>query len=400
MACIVKMPSLSPTMKSGKIVEWFKKEGDTVNSGDIIVTIETDKALMELESVDEGVLTDILYPNGAEGVVVGVPIAYILEEGDTKDDLDKLKKTVTTPEEPKSVEKKELPEKVTSVPQEVPAQKRIFITPLARRLAQEYGVDVSSVTGTGPRGRICRRDIEALSALGQQTQEKRRPINSVEPLSSMRKIIGRRLLESKTTIPHFYIDVDIVMDAAEDVKNVFKRRKKPITLHHIIMRAVALALQDSPEVNVCKEGDNIRFFDSSDVSFALSLPGGLVTPIVFDAHKKSLCVIAEEVRSLSAKAREGRLSADEFQGGSLCVTNLGMYGVRSFAAIINPPQASILAVGAVRKEPYINEKGILLERSVMTCTLSADHRLIDGVVAAEFLQCLKNYLEAPVLLTI
>ena len=402
MACIIKMPSLSPTMKAGKVVEWFKKEGDTVTSGDVIVTIETDKALMELESVDEGILTDILYPNGSEGVAVGVPIAYLLEDGDEKDAVEKLKKSKTSAQQGPSgppEEKKEAPQAAAPLlaePKESP-QTRMFITPLARRLAQERGIDLASIQGTGPKGRICRRDIEAFP---NAQNAKKRPIKSVEPLSDMRKIIGRRLLESKTTIPHFYVDIDIAMDAAEDVKNVFKRRKKPITLHHIIMRAVALALQDSPYVNVHKEEDSVRFLDASDVSFALSLPGGLVTPIVFNAQEKSLCVISEEVRALSAKAREGRLKAEEFQGGSLCVTNLGMYGVRAFSAIINPPQATILAVGALRREPYITAKGLLAERAVMTCTLSADHRLIDGVVAAEFLQCVKDYLESPVLLTV
>lgn len=400
MACIVKMPSLSPTMKDGKVVEWLKKEGDTVVSGDVIVTIETDKALMELESVDEGTLVEIVHPNGSEGVTVGEPIAYLLEEGDAADAVEKLKagaaQSQKTPQKKDAVAEPSTKTAQTPVLEQEEAP-RLFVTPLARRLAQERGVDLKTVKGTGPRGRICRKDIEAF---GASEPQKRRPNKAVEPLSNMRKVIGRRLLESKITIPHFYVDIDIVMDASEDVKNAFKRRKKPITLHHIIMRAVALSLQDSPYVNAQKEGDNVRYLDSSDVSFAVGLPDGLVTPIVFNAHAKSLCKISEEVKDLSTRAREGRLKLEEFQGGSICVTNLGMYGVRAFSAIINPPQASILSVGAIRKEPYINERGLLAERSMMTCTLSADHSLIDGVVAAEFLQCLKDYLETPVLLTV
>jgi len=276
------------------------------------------------------------------------------------------------------------------------ADDRVFITPLARRLAQELNVNIATVVGTGPRGRIRKADIEnAASALSTPSPRS----ETTEPISKMREVIGRRLLESKTTIPHFYVEIDIDMTNAEEAKATFKRKKRPITLHHLIMRAVALSLQDCPAVNAQKDGDTIRYLADSDVSFALGMPDGLVTPIVYKAQTKSLCEIAQEVRLLSEKGRAGRLAPREFQGGSICVTNLGMYGVKSFSAIINPPHASILSVGATRKELYMRG-GHIVERSMMSCTISADHRLVDGVVAAEFLQCVREYLESPILLTI
>ena len=399
MVSIVKMPSLSPTMKDGKIVEWKKKDGDQIASGDILVTIETDKAVMELDSVDEGILAGIVYPNNTDGVVVGQPIAYLLEEGETAEDVRKLR-NASPKETPKSAPSENAKLQAAcdapSPPKCQKSQERIFITPLARRLAQQHGVDIARIEGTGPHGRIRKQDVENMMA---RTGGRAKPQRSLEPLSRMRQAIGQSLLESKITIPHFYIDMDVDVTAAEEVKKTFKNQKRPVTLHHIIMRAVALALQDCPYINVQKEGDSIRFLESSDVSFALSLDGGLVTPIVPDAHTKSLFVIAEEVKKLSQKGRAGMLAPHEFQGGSICVTNLGMYGVKSFSAIINPPQASILAVGAARSFPYV-KNGLLGEKRLMNCTLSADHRLVDGVVAAEFLQCIKEYLEAPILLTI
>ncbi|MCY4413814.1 MAG: dihydrolipoamide acetyltransferase family protein [Alphaproteobacteria bacterium] len=415
MPVVIRMPSLSPTMESGKVVEWIKKEGEMVASGDIIVLIETDKAIMEFESVDEGKLTNILYPNDTPDVKVGATLAYLLEEGETVEDIKALEAKAAPQKVEKSPEK-EAKKDTSNIKEEIvlPAKnERIFATPLARKIAQDKGVDLHSVQGTGPLGRIRREDVEAVlkgsamtpNLLGEKSytsihqnlgdSELR---GTVQPMSQMRKTIGQRLLESKTTIPHFYLEIDIVMDAANAARAAFKKKGIALTVHHMIMRATALALQECPQINVCKEGDNLRYLEHSDVAFALSLPEGLVTPIVFQAENLSLVQIAQSVRDLSKRGKEGTLQPKEFMGGSICVSNLGMYGVKSFSAIVNPPHAAILAIGALRAEPYI-VNGNLAERSVMSCTISVDHRVSDGVAAAMFLQSLKDYLEAPILLS-
>ncbi len=394
MPIVVKMPSLSPTMTEGKLVQWLKKEGDYIQAGEVIVTVETDKAVMELDVVDEGTLASIQYGDNTV-VTVGKPICYLLQEGETVDDIQQQEAGPPVADAetlPPSAEV-EAPAPPAEDLQEASNSERVLITPLARKLAKQGGLDIHNIVGTGPRGRITKRDVESFV----QGDAGSARLTGVHPMSQMRKVIGARLLESKTTVPHFYLSVDVDMSSVVKARAALKAKRVPVTVHHFVVRATALALQDCYLVNVRKNGDNIEYLTSSDVAFALSLDGGLITPIVKNAEQKGLLQIAREVKDLSDRGRQSALQPSEFQGGSICISNLGMYGVKCFSAIINPPQSAILAVGAIRPELAL-QNGVVIETSVMTVTMSADHRLVDGVVAAEFLQCLKTYIEEPLLL--
>jgi pyruvate dehydrogenase E2 component (dihydrolipoamide acetyltransferase) len=395
------MPALSPTMTEGTLARWLKKEGDPVESGDLLAEIETDKATMEFEAVDSGILGKILVPGGSSGVKVNSVIAFILEEGETLDALDQ-EITILPEKEELPVEKVEI----------IPEKDRIFASPLAKKIAQDSDIDLSKLEGTGPYGRIIKRDLEvAISQTRafesiESKEVARQEIRQEEkisnlPLSKMRQVIAERLSESKRTIPHFYLTVNCnvtqLLTFREEINQALKDFNKKISINDFVVMASALALADFPEVNSSWQGDKIINYSSIDLSIAVALDDGLITPIVREANKKSLTFISNEIKNLVVKAKENRLRPDEFQGGSLTISNLGNYGIDQFFAIINPPQSSILAVGAVIKKPIVLEGAIVIG-DIMTISLSCDHRVVDGALAANFLNRIKLYLEKPVIL--
>ena len=436
MAIDILMPALSPTMETGTLAKWNVAVGDTVRSGDVIAEIETDKATMEVEAVDEGVLAAILVESGAEGVAVGTAIARLAEDGESAADV--AAAPVVAPEpvpadpapaEPAAAE----PAPVAAPAAVIPATatsatttpniegSRIFASPLARRIAGDGGVDLAALTGSGPHGRILRRDVEAaISAPGGKavstgaTPTGAGPVGAagasasvvpaspgashLEPNSQMRKIIADRLQQSKATAPHFYLTVDCEIDTLLESRRMMNDRAPEgvkISVNDLIIRAAAMALVKVPKANASWEGDNTRLFHHADIAMAVAVDGGLVTPVIWAAEQKGLAEIATTSRDLAARAREGRLAPEEFSGGSFTISNLGMYGIREFAAVINPPQGAILAVGAGEERPVVRD-GQLAVATVMTVTLSADHRVVDGAVGAEWLQAFKGFIEAPV----
>ena len=419
MAIDILMPALSPTMETGTLAKWNVAVGDTVRSGDVIAEIETDKATMEVEAVDEGVLAAILVEGGTEGVAVGTAIARLAEDGENAADVAAAPVSApalapaVTPTEPVSPASP-APVKA-AVPQQVPVTKgasegaRIFASPLARRIAADSGVDLTALTGSGPHGRILRRDVEA-AAGAPASPRPASPAASpaavpaspgashTEPNSQMRKIIAERLQQSKATAPHFYLTVDCEIDTLLESRRMMNDRAPEgvkISVNDLIIRAAAMALIKVPKANASWEGDNTRLFHHADIAMAVAVDGGLVTPVIWAAEQKGLAEIATTSRDLATRAREGRLAPEEFSGGSFTISNLGMYGIREFAAVINPPQGAILAVGAGEERPVVRN-GQLAVATVMTVTLSADHRVVDGAVGAEWLQAFKGFIEAPV----
>ena len=414
----VTMPALSPTMTEGKLARWTKKEGDKIKSGDVIAEIETDKATMEVEAVDEGVLGKILVAEGTEGVAVNTIIAMILEEGETANDIGAAPKSA-----PVAASAPKAETKLASAPVAVstPTAKtgsRVFATPLARRMAAQLGIDLSKVQGTGPHGRIVKADLAkggapkaAASAPASSTS--RTPSVGIDakkqadllgmtykelPNNNIRKVVASRLLESKQTIPHFYLTVECRLDdlmAARERINAEAKGAFKLSVNDFVVKACAMALKAYPAANVSWTDDAILQFDHADISVAVSTPNGLITPIVKAAETKGLREISNEVKDLAGRAREGKLKPVEFQGGTFSVSNLGMFGISEFSAIINPPQACILAVGAGEEKPYV-EDGVIKVGTFMKCTLSVDHRAVDGSVGAEFLQFFKRYIENPV----
>lgn len=416
----VLMPALSPTMTEGTLARWTKKEGDNVKAGDVIAEIETDKATMEVEAVDEGRIGKILIAEGTAGVAVNTPIAVILEEGETTNDLGATPKAepvtqkVAGPLEAKTAPVPAAPAAKT----EAKAGARVFATPLARRMAAQMGVDLSQLQGTGPHGRIVKADLAKggapkASAATPQVSAPRAPSSGVDakkqadllgmtykelPNNNIRKVVASRLLESKQTIPHFYLTVECQLDdlmAARERINTEAKGAFKLSVNDFVIKAVAMALKAYPAANVSWTDDAILQFDHADISVAVSTPNGLITPIVKAAETKGLRQISEEVKDMAGRAREGKLKPVEFQGGTFSVSNLGMFGVSEFAAIINPPQACILAVGAGEEKPYAKD-GVIMIGTFMKCTLSVDHRAVDGSVGAEFLQFFKRYIENPV----
>ena len=419
MAIDILMPALSPTMETGTLAKWNVAVGDTVRSGDVIAEIETDKATMEVEAVDEGVLAAILVEGGTEGVAVGTAIARLAEDGENAADVAAAPVSApalapaVTPTEPVSPASP-APVKA-AVPQQVPVTKgasegaRIFASPLARRIAADSGVDLTALTGSGPHGRILRRDVEAAAgalASPRPASPAASPAavpaspgaSHTEPNSQMRKIIAERLQQSKATAPHFYLTVDCEIDTLLESRRMMNDRAPEgvkISVNDLIIRAAAMALVKVPKANASWEGDNTRLFHHADIAMAVAVDGGLVTPVIWAAEQKGLAEIATTSRDLAKRAREGRLAPEEFSGGSFTISNLGMYGIREFAAVINPPQGAILAVGAGEERPVVRN-GQLAVATVMTVTLSADHRVVDGAVGAEWLQAFKGFIEAPV----
>lgn len=421
----VLMPALSPTMEEGTLAKWLMKEGDEVHPGDIIAEIETDKATMEVEAVDEGTLGKILVAEGTEEVPVNKPIAIILEEGEDESALDevdtsapsssssgdKRKKEETAPEEPAREDTSEK----TSAPPPPPKSgdgERIFASPLARRIAADKGLDLSTIEGSGPRGRIVKADVEkAPKGAAKKSAGAAAPGGSIDarafyedgsyeevPLDSMRKTIARRLTQSKQEIPHYYLTIDCVLDELLKVRKRLNEegadRDIKLSVNDFIVRAAALALQKVPDANVSFAGDALLKHKHSDVGIAVALEGGLITPIIRKAETKGLAEISAEAKELAARARDKKLSPAEFEGGSFSVSNLGMFGIRNFTAVINPPQAAIMAVGAGEQRAIVVE-GELKPATVMTVTLSCDHRAIDGALGAQLLAAFKTYIEYP-----
>ena len=420
MAIDILMPALSPTMETGTLAKWTVNVGDAVRSGDVIAEIETDKATMEVEAVDDGIMASILVEAGTEGVAVGTPIGRLAEDGETIDDVAATPTSATPPSAPAPAVAAEpvAAEQVAAEPvapqQPAPQQPamaapeadRIFASPLARRIAAERGIDLASLRGSGPYGRILRRDVEsaampsnspaamASASTGTAIQGDSR----IEANSQMRKIIAARLQESKVAAPHFYLTVDCEIDALLAARRQMNERAPDgvkISVNDLIIRAAAMALIKVPKANASWEGDHTRLFSHADIAMAVAVEGGLVTPVIWAAEQKGLVEIATISRDLATRARDGKLAPEEFSGGSFTISNLGMFGVREFAAVINPPQGAILAVGAGEQRPVVHD-GQLAVATVMTVTLSADHRVVDGAVGAQWLQAFKGYVEAPV----
>ena len=421
MAIDILMPALSPTMETGTLASWNMAVGDAVRSGDVIAEIETDKATMEVEAVDDGVLAVILVAAGTENVAVGTPIARLAEDGEAVDAV--AAAPVAAAAEPKTKAPADEAADPAAAPAATPAAPaptaavqpssstsgapRLFASPLARRIAGDNGVDIAALSGSGPHGRILRRDVEAAMtaaapaarpASGGASAPVSPGASSLEPNSQMRKIIAQRLQESKANAPHFYLTVDCEIDtllAARKVMNAQSPDDVKISVNDLVIRAAAMALVKVPKANASWEGDNTRLFHHADIAMAVAVDGGLVTPVIWAAEQKGLAEIAATSRDLATRARNGSLAPEEFAGGSFTISNLGMYGIREFAAVINPPQGAILAVGAGEERPVVRE-GQLAVATVMSVTLSADHRVVDGAVGAEWLQAFKGYIEAPV----
>src|SRR5713226_5625696 len=415
----IRMPALSPTMTEGNLARWLKKEGEEVHSGDVIAEIETDKATMEYEAADEGRLGKIIVPEGAQGIKVNQPIALLLEEGEDPAELEKF---AATPQlagaappvapEPKTEPAPAPAAKPAPVPTAAHENGRVFASPLARRMAVHAGLDLAALRGTGPQGRIVKVDIER--ALGQPGAAPAArpaapsvaksqvlaftgsPPHSEKPHSAMRRVIARRLAESKQTVPHFYMSVDCAIDDLLKIRASLnaKAESNHISINDFVIRAVALALRQVPAANASWSEDAIILWERADVAVAVALDDGLITPIVKGADQKGLAQIAAEMKDLAERARAGKLKLEEFQGGTFSISNLGMYGIREFAAVINPPQGCILAVGVGEKRPVVLD-GQLAVATVMTCTLSCDHRVVDGAVGAQFLAAFKKLIEDP-----
>ena len=415
MAISILMPALSPTMTEGTLASWQVKEGDAIQSGQVLAEIETDKAVMEVEAVDEGVLAKILVPAGSESVAVNSVIALLAEEGEdpatvsvpsnTNAPVNNTTSEVAAPSQTASTQKPS--NKSTSDP----SGSRIFASPLARRLAKEAGLDLASLKGSGPHGRIVKRDIETAIAAGPVLAPKAAPAQAgiissdlagsapyeVVPLNTMRKTIARRLSEAKSTVPHFYLSVDIELDqllAARKALNTAADGAYKLSVNDLIIKACGMALIKVPKANATWADEGIRLYQRADISVAVATDGGLITPVVRGANLKGLAAISTEMKDLAERARASKLMPEEYQGGSFTLSNLGMFGVKQFQAIINPPQASILAVGAGVEQP-IARNGKIETATVMSATLSVDHRAVDGALGAQLLQAIKGYIETP-----
>jgi pyruvate dehydrogenase E2 component (dihydrolipoamide acetyltransferase) len=453
MATQILMPALSPTMEEGKLAKWLVKEGDEVHSGDILAEIETDKATMEFEAVDEGKIGKILVPEGTEGVKVNQPIAVLLAEGekpgngaDIPATMQSIKDAVTAEAKPaakaeapakkeapkpvpasapKPAEVKGEPPKPAPQPQRPSTDHRVFASPLAKKLAQQAGIDIAALQGSGPRGRIVKADVEAAKKSGVKTAPKpaapapgqAATVTGIAPLpdarlfykpddyteiphDSMRKSIAKRLTTSKALIPHFYLTIDCNIDqlleararlnaAAPKGEGAYK-----LSVNDFVVKACALALVKVPEVNASWTDNAMLRHKHADIGVAVALDFGLITPIVFHAENKGLVTISNEVKSLADRARNKKLKPQEYEGGGFAISNLGMFGIKEFTAVINPPHAAILAVGAGEERAVVKD-GKIVTANIMTVTLSCDHRVIDGATGARFLQAFKVFVEDP-----
>ncbi|MGC8202256.1 pyruvate dehydrogenase complex dihydrolipoamide acetyltransferase [Aliiroseovarius sp. PTFE2010] len=450
----ILMPALSPTMEEGTLAKWLVKEGDTVSAGDLLAEIETDKATMEFEAVDEGVIGKILIPEGSEGVKVNTAIAVLLGEGESVDDIDAgsgKADAQATPAEPSAPASTPAPKEAQAFPAQAQAQadtpapaapvkdgQRIFASPLARRIAEQKGLDLTTITGSGPKGRIVKADVESATATDTakttETTGAAKAVDATSPAASapsagakpampagmdantvikmyegrdyeeikldgMRKIIAARLTEAKQTIPHFYLRRDIKLDALlkfrADLNATLADRGVKLSVNDFIIKACALALQQVPDANAVWAGDRVLKLTASDVAVAVAIEGGLFTPVIQDAEMKSLSALSAQMKDLAARARDRKLAPHEYQGGSFAVSNLGMFGIDNFDAVINPPHGAILAVGAGIKKPIVGKDGELTTATVMSVTLSVDHRVIDGALGAKLLAAITENLENP-----
>ena len=412
----ILMPALSPTLTEGTLSKWLVKEGDEVSSGDIIAEIETDKATMELEAVDEGKIGTIIVPEGTEGVEVNKPIGVLLEEGEDEGDIGDVSAPVPVVPAPKAEPvsapaEKALPAPAATAPRAAPAAPlsgdRIFASPLAKRIAANARIDLAAIKGSGPNGRVVKADVENAFS-GGVTRPVAAPVSSADvpyfgqaytevANTNVRKVIARRLLEAKQTVPHFYMTVDFVIDNLLSLRkdlNCQDGADYKLSINDFVIKACAVAMRKVPMVNASWTDDAIRMYENVDVSIAVATEGGLITPIIRNADQKGLLAISTEMKDLASSARDNKLKPEEFQGGSFTISNLGMYGIKEFSAIINPPQSAILAVGAGEQRPIV-KNGALAVGTVMSCTLSCDHRVVDGAVGAEFLQALKPLIEDP-----
>ena len=431
MAIEILMPALSPTMEEGTLSKWMKKEGDTVEAGDIIAEIETDKATMEMEAVDEGVMGKILIAEGTDNVAVNKPIAILLEEGEDASAADSAKSAAPAPPAP-AAEPEPAPAPAASAAPTPPAPApaaaapsgdRVFASPLAKRMAANAGIDLSAVQGSGPNGRIVKVDVEAAISGGvaqpaaaapaatpapaAKAAAAPPPVSELDPFTevknnSMRKVIAQRLGESKFTSPHYYLTIDVELDKLLALRKELNAKApevdgKPeykVSVNDFIIKACALALRKVPQANSVWTDEAIRLYDDVNISVAVATDGGLITPIIRHADQKGLATISNEMRELGLKARDGKLMPEEYQGGGFSISNMGMMGIKQFTSIINPPQSCILAVGAGEQRPVVKD-GALAIATVMTCTMSCDHRSVDGAVGAQYLAALKPLLEEP-----
>lgn len=445
MPIVIRMPALSPTMSSGTLAHWLKHEGEMVRAGDTLAEIETDKATLELDAVEDGTLARILVPDGSSGIAVGTPIALLLEEGEVEEegevkeegkgegDDDTSAHDAAAPHAPPVARPTPSPPPQLPPPQLPPP--RLMISPLARRLAAEAGLDVTQITGSGPNGRVVKADI--IAAQTSTTKPTPAPLLALTPASvpedasaaapittpipvdpdtldaeseamalglryqrlphsPMRHTIARRLSYAKRTAPHFYLTMDCRMDALADLRQHLNTRTPDtqLSLNDLMVRALALALRQVPEANAAWSDRALIRYENIDLAVAVATPGGLMTPVLRQADQKGLATIAAELHDLATRARAGALRPEEYQGGSFTLSNLGMYGVREFAAILNPPQAGILALGTAEPRPVV-QNGMLAVAKVMTATLSADHRVIDGTTAAMLLGRFRELVEDP-----
>ena len=435
----ILMPALSPTMEEGTLAKWLVKEGDTVSSGDLIAEIETDKATMEFEAVDEGTVGKILIAEGSEGVKVNTPIAVLLEDGESADDI----QSSGTSSGGGAPAKEEAPAAKSEAPAAAPKEEakaapaapqgadgnRIFASPLARRIAADKGLDLSQIKGSGPKGRIVKADVidakpqaakdeapkaaaasapaaAAAPAAGPSADQVARMYEGREyeevKLDGMRKTIAARLTEAKQQVPHFYLRRDIQLDALlkfrGDLNKQLDARGVKLSVNDFIIKACALALQTVPDANAVWAGDRVLKMKASDVAVAVAIEGGLFTPVLQDSDTKSLSALSAEMKDLAARARDRKLAPHEYQGGSFAISNLGMFGIDNFDAVINPPHGAILAVGAGVKKPVVGKDGELAVATVMSVTLSVDHRVIDGALGAELLNAIKENLENPMVM--
>ncbi len=392
----ILMPALSPTMTDGILSKWFKKEGDKIIPGEVIAEIETDKATMEVEAVDEGIIGKILITQGTANIPVGSTIALVLEEGDDKSLLDGYKIKGSKHSATKIEEKKE--HIIEAPKQQQTSNERIFASPLAKRIAEDKSIDLRNISGSGPHGRIVKSDVLEAKTCTKPASLTRDGGYSIEPHSNVRKVIAKRLLESKLTVPHFYLNINCNLDKLLEIRlqiNSMEDAKHKISVNDFIIKASAMALAKVPHANSSWSDDGIIRYHDVDIAVAVAIDGGLVTPLVRNADQKSLIEISNEMKILASRARDGKLKPDEYQGGSFTISNLGMFGIKQFAAIINPPQSCILAVGSGEKTPVVDGDKIKIS-TIAEMTLSCDHRVVDGAIGAQFLAEFKSYIENPI----
>lgn len=438
MAINITMPALSPTMEEGTLAKWLVKEGDTVKSGDIIAEIETDKATMEVEAVDEGTVAKIVVAEGSEGVKVNAVIAVLAEEGEDASSVkapsadaapkkEEKKEDAPKAEEKKPDEKKPEPKKEEAKPEPAkaaaPAKSddgtRLKASPLAKRIAANKGIDLKALKGSGPHGRIIKRDVESAKPGAQTaTAGAAAPASpdglilpqilddrvyapdtyELKPLDGMRKTVAKRLTQSFMQVPHFPLNIDITLDnlltSRTSINNAAREGVK-VSVNDLLIKAAALALIDEPDCNASFTDKGIAYHKHANISVAVAVEGGLITPVIFKAESKGLAEISEEMKDLATRARERKLKPQEYMGGTFSISNLGMFGIKSFASIINPPEGMILSVGAGEKRPVVDEKGNVVVRTIMSVTLTCDHRVIGGAEGAKWLTAFKRYVETP-----